>query len=196
MPPSLSVVTALARTHQCAPGVAPDTSVSIAEAEGLHAYSAYGNTTSPRFAPETPDAAIIPATDPIVAQDHNVDFDLMQTHCASLPAVDLSIADGFDACHSTRSGSKIPVEAYHHALRASLSTCNTGDPIRGVTNGHVADVDAAATTAPSIVAFAPSAPARVVPTHDVTATAAGAWNIFAEASVVAGAVRWHGEAPK
>ena len=75
------------------------------------------------------------------------------------------------------------------------STYNTGDPIRGITNGYVAGMEAAATAVPSLVAFAPAGPARGSPTHDVTASA-GTWNIFAGGSVIPGAVRWNAESPQ
>ena len=138
MPPSLSVVTALALTHQCAPGVAPDTNVSIAKAERLQALAVH---------------------------------------------------------QSMSADSEILAQAYHHALRAPPSTDNTGDPVRCILNGYVAAVGASATAVPSIVAFAPRAPAHAAPTHGVAASA-GAGNIFIAGNVIAGAVRWHGEAPK
>ena len=155
MHPVLSVVAALALAHQCAPGVAPDTIVSIAKAEsGLYALAVLDNTSGTRHAPDTPGAAIALATDPIVAQHHSVDLGLMQVNGANLPAVDLSIADAFDACQSMRAGSEILSQAYHHALRAMLSIYNAGDPIRGITNGYVAGVEAAPRP------FLPSSPLR------------------------------------
>jgi type IV secretion system protein VirB1 len=195
MDPVLSVVAALALAHQCAPGVAPDTIVSIADAKsGLYALAVHDNASGTRHAPDTPGAAIALATDPIVAQHHSVDLGLMQVNGANLPAVDLSVADAFDACQSMRTGSEILSQAYHHALRAVLSIYNTGHPVRGIINGYVAGVEAA-TAVPSIVTFAPAGPARAAPTHYVTASA-GAWNTFIEGSVIPSAVRWHAEAPQ
>ena len=180
MPPVLSVVAALALAHQCAPSVAPDTTVSIAKAEsGLNALAVHDNTSGARYAPDTPGAAVALATDLIVAQHHNVDLGLMQVNSANLTAAGLSIADAFDACRSMRAGADILSQAYHHALRAALSTYNTGDPMRGITNGYVAHVEAAAAAVPSIVTFAPTAPALVSPTHDATASASR-WDIFAQ----------------
>jgi len=138
------------------------------------------NTFSERYARGTPGATIARATDPIAARRHSVDPGLMQVNGAKLPAVDLSIADAFGACQS---------------MRDALSTCNTGNPIRVIANGYVAGPEAAATAVPSIVAFAPTGPARASPTHDASASA-GMWNFFAGGSVIPGAVRWRAESPE
>jgi len=70
MHPVLSTVSALAPPHQCAPGVAMDTTGSIANAEsGLHACAGHDSTSGMRHAPDTPGAAL--ATDVIGApHDH------------------------------------------------------------------------------------------------------------------------------
>jgi type IV secretion system protein VirB1 len=178
----------------CAPGVAPDTTVSIAKVEsGPHALAVHDSTSGTRYGPVTPGATI--ATDLVVAHDHNVDLGVMQVNSTNLAAIGLSIADAFNACQSMRTGSEIPSRAYHHALRATLYTYNVGDPIRGITDGYVAGGEAIAPAVPSIVAFAPAGPARASPTHDATASAR-TWNIFIERSVIAGAVRWYAESPE
>ena len=85
MSPALSVVAALALAHQCAPDVAPETIVGIAKTEsGLNVLSVHDNTSGARYAPPTPDAAIVLATSLIVAQHHNVDLGLMQVNSANL----------------------------------------------------------------------------------------------------------------
>jgi type IV secretion system protein VirB1 len=176
MSPALSVVAALALAHQCAPDVAPETIVGIAKTEsGLDALSVHDNTSGARYAPPTPDAAIMLATGLIVAQHHNVDLGLMQVNSTNLARVGLSIPDAFDACHSMQAGAQILSAAFHHALRAALSAYNTGDPQRGIANGYVASVEAATAAVPPVVALAPtkSAPAPVT-------RPAGDWNVFAE----------------
>jgi len=190
MHPILSIVSALAPSRQCAPGVAPDTIVSIAKAESrLHARAVHDNTSGTRHAPDTPGAAL--ATDVIGApHHHNVDLGVTQVNSANLAAVGPSIVDAFDAGSSMRACSGILSQACHRALRAAVSTCNAGDPIRGITRGYVAGEEAVATAVPSIVAFAPAGPARAAPTH-VTASA-GAWHIFIERS----AFHWHAESPE
>jgi hypothetical protein len=119
----------------------------------------------------------------------------MQVNSANLPAVGHSISGALDACCSTRPSAEMLFHAYHHALRAALSTCNTCDPMPDITNGYVAGAEAGATAVPSIATFAPTEPARASPTHDATASA-GTWNIFAEGSVIPDAVRWHAETPE
>ena len=85
MSPALSVVAALALAHQCAPDVAPETIVGIAKTEsGLHVLSVHDNTSGARYAPQTPDAAVVLATSLVVAQHHNVDLGLMQVNSANL----------------------------------------------------------------------------------------------------------------
>jgi type IV secretion system protein VirB1 len=179
MTTTLSVVAALALAHQCAPDIAPQTIASIAKAEsGLDALAVHDNTSGAEYTPEALGAAIALATSLIVAQHHNVDLGLMQVNSANLAAVGLSIRDAFDACHSMRAGGEILSQAFHHALRAALSTYNTGDPNRGITNGYVARVEAAATAVPAIAAFAPAGPAPASPTP-IARASAGAWDVFA-----------------
>ena len=190
MHPVLSIVAALAPSHQCAPSVAPNTTVSIAKAAAL---TVHDNTSRMPCAPYTHCAVL--AANLIVAHHHNVDLGVMQVNSANLAAVSPSVADAFDACGSMRAGSGIFSQAYHPALRAAVPMCNTGNSIRGMINGYVADVEAAERAVPSIVAFAPAGPAHADPTHDVTASA-GAWNIVAEGIFVTGAVRWHAESLK
>jgi len=176
MSPALSVVAALALAHQCAPDVAPETIVGIAKTEsGLHVLSVHDNTSGARYAPQTPDAAIVLATSLIVAQHHNVDLGLMQVNSANLASVGLSIPNAFDACHSMQAGAQILSGAFHRALRAALSAYNTGDPQRGITNGYVASVEAATAAALPVVALAPATSAPAPVTRPATD-----WNVFAQ----------------
>jgi type IV secretion system protein VirB1 len=174
MSPALSVVAALALARQCAPGVAPETMVSIAKAESaLQALAVHDNTAGARYAPETRDAAIALATKLTAEQHHNVDLGLMQVNSANLATVGLSIGDAFDACRSMRAGAALLSGAFHQALRAALSTYNTGDPQRGIANGYVARVEAAITAVPPIGALASSAPPAAPAADAVTEAAEG-----------------------
>jgi type IV secretion system protein VirB1 len=179
MSPALSVVAALVLARQCAPGVAPETVVSIAKTESaLQTLAVHDNTSGTRYAPETRDAAIALATKLIAEQHHNVDLGLMQVNSANLATVGLSIGDAFDACHSMHAGAAILSGAFDHALRAALSAYNTGDPQRGIANGYVARVEAAITAVPPIGALASPAP-TAAPAADAATKAAGGWDLFA-----------------
>jgi type IV secretion system protein VirB1 len=116
MHPVLSIVAALAPSHQCAPSVVPDTTVSIAKADAL---TVHVNTSRMPCAPHTPCAAL--TANLIVAHHHNGDLGVMQVNSANPAAVGPSVADAFDACGSMRAGSGTFSQAYHQALRAAVS---------------------------------------------------------------------------
>jgi len=181
MSAALSIVAALALAHQCAPAVAPETVVGIAKTEsGLYPLEIHDNTTRRSYAPDTVDAAIALATGLIQGQGHSVDLGLMQVNSGNLAAFNLSIPDAFDACHSIEVGARILLAAFHSALRSALSAYNTGDRQRGIANGYVGRVEAAAMTVPAFAADAvkpPSAPVAV----PNPAPAAG-WDVFAQSA--------------
>jgi type IV secretion system protein VirB1 len=177
---TLSVVAALALAHQCAASVAPQTVVGIAKTEsGLNPLAIHDNATGLSYAPDSTNEAIALASSLILGQRHSVDLGLMQINSANLATSDLDIAHAFDACHSMGAGARILSGAFYHALRVALSTYNTGDPQRGIDNGYVARVEAAATvlpgTAPTVPAAAPQTPA----TPSGTSARAG-WDVFAQ----------------
>jgi type IV secretion system protein VirB1 len=176
----LSVVAALALAQQCAPGVAPETVVSIARTEsGLNPLAIHDNTSGRSYAPESTNEATALAISLILGQRHSVDLGLMQVNSANLAISNLSIAEAFNACHSMEAGAHILAGAFRRALRSALSAYNTGDPQRGINNGYVASVEAAAVSVPAIVpatrAPAPPAPA----TQSGTPPTAG-WDVFAQ----------------
>src|SRR5690349_15604018 len=105
---ALSVVAALALAHQCAPGVAPETVISIAKTEsGLNPLAIHDNASGQSYAPDSVNEAIALATSLIIAQRHSVDVGLMQINSANLAASNLDIAHAFDACHSMEAGARI-----------------------------------------------------------------------------------------
>ena len=104
MHPILSIVTTLARPHQCAPGVAPNTTGGITKVEiGRYALDVHDNTSGTRYAPATRGAML--STNLIVAHHHDVDVGVMRVSSANLTAVGPSVADVFDACGSMCAGS-------------------------------------------------------------------------------------------
>ena len=176
----LSIVAALALAHQCAAAVAPETIVSIAETEsGLNPLSIHDNATGRSYAPASANEAIAIATDLTVSQHHSVDVGLMQINSANLAIANLDIANAFDACRSMDAGAHIFSAAIHHALRAALSAYNTGDQQRGMDNGYVARVEAAATALP-IAASAGSASASHMPLASSGPSVPAGWDVFAQ----------------
>ncbi len=177
MSATLSVVAVLALAHQCGPAVAPETVVSVAKTEsGLNPLLIHDNTTGRTYAPESANEAIARATNLIQAQHHSVDLGLMQINNANLAMSKLSVADAFGACRSIEVGARILSAAFHRALRAALSSYNTGDPQRGLDNGYVASVEATAVTVPPITAE--PVPVPQAPVQQSGIPAAG-WDVFA-----------------
>ena len=116
MHPVLSIVTALAPPHQCVPGVAPGTSVSIAKTEsGLHALAMHDKTFGMPYAADTLGAAL--ATDVTVAHHQNIRLGVMHPNSANLQAVGVPIANAFDASGPMRAGSGILARGQRPSLR-------------------------------------------------------------------------------
>ena len=138
----------------CAPHVAPETLAAVARTESNFTELAiHDNATRRSFAPASRDEAIALATDAISVQRHSVDLGLMQINSANLPRLGMSVADAFDPCRSLAAADRVLVAGYalpanqdgqQEALRQALSRYNTGNPVRGVANGYVARVQAAA----------------------------------------------------
>lgn len=178
---ALSVVAALALAHQCTATVAPETVVSIAKTEsGLNPLAVHDNATGLSYAPGSANEAIALATG-LIRQRHSVDLGLMQINSANLAVLDLDIPHAFDPCRSMDSGARILSGAFRHALRIALSTYNTGDQRRGIDNGYVARVEAAATTLPALTSPAPATAQQARPSPSSTPAGAG-WDVFAQSS--------------
>jgi type IV secretion system protein VirB1 len=179
---TLSVVAALALAHQCGASVAPETVVSIAKTEsGLNPLAIHDNATGLSYSPDSANEAIALATSLILGQHHSVDLGLMQINSVNLATSDLDIAHAFDPCHSIETGARILSNAYHRALRVALSTYNTGDQQRGIDNGYVARVEAAATVLPVIAPAVPAAAPQTPATPSGTPAHTG-WDVFAQGS--------------
>jgi type IV secretion system protein VirB1 len=177
MTAAISAALALTMAAQCAPGVAPETTVSIAQAEsGLDPLAVRDNTTGQSYQPAEIGEAIAIASDLILAQHHSVDLGLMQVTSANLVPLGLSIADAFDVCRSMAAGGQILSSAYRSALTSALSTYNTGNPTQGIANGYVARVVAASAAVPPIQSAAPAPPAA--PAKASKASPSG-WDVFA-----------------
>jgi hypothetical protein len=150
---SLPATYVAALAIHCAPLAAPETLVSIAQAEsGLEPLAIHNNTTGETLLPPTVDAAIREAED-LIRAGHSVDLGLMQINSANLPLVNLTVVQAFEACHALAAGARLLAAGYsggsttneqQRALRIALSRYNTGDPTDGFANGYVSRVESAA----------------------------------------------------
>jgi type IV secretion system protein VirB1 len=90
----------------------------------------------------------------LIAEGRSIDLGLAQISSRNLTTLGLTVADAFDACRNIASASKLIDRDYAKALntgpqhrpllQSAYSAYNTGDALRGQTNGYVDMVEAAA----------------------------------------------------
>jgi type IV secretion system protein VirB1 len=189
---ALAITSALiALSGQCAPTVAPGTTLSFARAEsGLDPLAIHSNADGRSYHPATKAEAIAIASS-MIARGERPDLGFMQINAGNLAFLRLSITDAFELCPSIAAGARILHGGYdpcmdaggeaQACLRTAASTYNTGSPTRGFTNGYVHLIAAAAehvipaiavqqatapTDAATVVSPPPSASACVPPSPD------------------------------
>jgi len=182
----LSLSQVLMVAAHCAPAAAPQTLAAIAEVEsGFDSLAIGVNGPQPiRLRPASPAQASAIAGR-LIAQGASVDLGLAQINSKNLQALGLTAADLFDPCRNLAASAQVlsaglgralaahrPAEA---ALRAALSYYNTGDAERGLTNGYVAKVSAAAAR---IAAASAPEPNASKPSLAWTISAPAAWDVF------------------
>jgi type IV secretion system protein VirB1 len=150
---SLPAAYVVALAMHCAPLVAPETLVSIAQTESrLDPLAIRDNTTGKVYTPATVEAASTQA-EGLIRAGHSVDLGLMQINSANLHLAGLSVFQSFKACYALAAGARLLAQGYsggvtvdeqQRALRVALSRYNTGDPLRGFENGYVGRVVSAA----------------------------------------------------
>jgi len=150
---SLPAAYVAALAMHCAPLVAPETLVSIAQTESrFEPLAIHDNTTGKANMPATVEATSAQA-DSLIRAGHSVDLGLMQINGANLHLAGLSVLQSFEACYALAAGARLLVRGYsggvavdeqQRALRIALSRYNTGDPLRGFENGYVGRVVSAA----------------------------------------------------
>ena len=189
---TLSLAVALALAAQCAPNVAPQTLLSVVHVESRFEPLAIGVNGAPRIvvAPTSVDDAVAKAG-ALIAAGRNIDLGLAQINSKNLSWLGLSLREVFEPCTNLGAASRILQDGYGRsdagrvgeqaALKTALSYYNTGDPIRGISNGYVGKVTAAAArivpaiggaSLPSALGSRPEAP-QEPPLH--------AWDVFGEA---------------
>lgn len=195
----LSLAAALALAAQCAPSVAPETLLSVVQIESRFEPLAIGVNGLPRItvAPASVSEAVA-AAERLIAVGRNVDLGLAQINSRNLAWLGLSVADVFDPCTNFRAAARILQAGYarseagrvgeQSALKTALSYYNTGHPVRGLANGYVGKVSAAAgRLVPAIAATAP-APSPPLPIPPAPVVASRAWDVFGEVREGAGFV--------
>jgi type IV secretion system protein VirB1 len=152
---ALTLAAALALAAQCAPTVAPETLLSVVQVESRFDPLAIGVNGSPRLnvTPTSVDDAVARAGD-LIAAGRSLDLGLAQINSKNLAWLGLSLREVFEPCTNLKAAARVLQDGYGRsdagrvgeqaALRATLSYYNTGHPVRGLSNGYVGKVEAAA----------------------------------------------------
>lgn len=177
---ALDLPTLLGLATACAPQVAPQTMVAIVRVESAFEPLAIGvNGARSRAERPATIAAAAARAEALIARGHSIDLGLAQINSRNLAWLGLTPRDAFDPCRNLAAGARVLEAGYRRAapaagqeqaaLRTALSYYNTGHPERGLRNGYVAKVTAAAGQVPRI----PQASAAAPPP--------AAWDVFARA---------------
>ena len=173
---------------QCAPGVASQTLLAVAQVESGFEPLAIGvNGRRPmRLTPATRAEASATAQS-LIAGGASIDLGLGQINSRNLAWLGLSISDAFDPCLNLAASARILSADYRRAaawsgdeqsaLRTALSLYNTGDVRRGFLNGYVARVGRAASHG------APTFQQRGPVLRVSAALRPPAWDVFAAPAV-------------
>ena len=155
----IALPVALALARSCAPQVAPETLLSVAQAEsGLDPWIIGINGRPHRSLHPGSAAQAIATADDLRRRGLNFDVGLAQLNVRNLSRLGLTLEQAFDPCRNLAGGGRILTEAYlrRGELVAALSTYNTGDDRRGVRNGYVAQVYRAAARIVPAISASPS----------------------------------------
>ncbi len=166
----------------CAPHVATNTLLAIVRVEsGLDplVIGVNGAGGGP-VRSATPEAAAARAA-ALLAAGRSIDLGLGQINARNLPRLGLTLRAAFEPCQNLAAAAQVLQWGYARAapgpararLTTALSYYNTGHPRRGVDNGYVARVHAAASRLTESVAAPASRPAP--------SDAPPAWDVFARA---------------
>lgn len=165
---TLSLPAALALAAQCAPGVAPETLLSVAHTESKFDPLAIGvnGAKNPPPARTAVDAAAVARR--YIAAGYSVDLGIAQINSRNLGWLALSVEEAFDPCRNLAAAARVLTANYTVASRryaagtalgVALSMYNTGDGARGYRNGYVGRVyRSAAFVVPAIAGSPATAP--------------------------------------
>lgn len=137
----------------CAPSVAPETMVAVirVESEGDPFRIGVNSGGALRRQPGNAADAIATARG-LLQRGANFDAGLMQINSANFARLGLTAETVFDPCTNLRAGARVLADNYSRArdaghaypLQAAISEYNTGSRVRGLSNGYVGRVYAAA----------------------------------------------------
>jgi len=186
----LAFIFALAQV--CAPQTAPETLTAVAYVESRFDPLAIGVNRGrrPDRAPrDAAEAARIARA--LLAEGANLDLGLAQINSDNLGWLGLSVEAAFDPCRSLAAAGRILNAGYRPVrgdspqmtLRTALSRYNTGHPTRGLSNGYVARVEAAAERLALTAARPPQGPRMAIPAEAAPEPVMppAAWDVFARA---------------
>nr|WP_255555222.1 lytic transglycosylase domain-containing protein [Trinickia mobilis] len=161
--------------QRCAPNVALSTMSSIVKVESrgnMYALADAGPVNLPWSVRKNLVRSFYPATleeasglaRSLIAQGHTVSLGLSQVNDRNLKRMGLTIEQVFDPCTNIATGARILTDFYdraskqygagERALQAAISAYNSGDFERGIENGYVGLVYAAAGAVPTLSAGA------------------------------------------
>jgi type IV secretion system protein VirB1 len=186
MPIDLPTMMALAEA--CAPTVAASTLLAVAQAEsGLEPLAIGVNGRRPARIIASSKVEAVTVAERLIAAGGAPDLGIAQINSRNLAWLGLSVADAFDPCRNLAASARVIAAGYDRAdprpgaeqaaLRTALSYYNTGDAQRGLRNGYVTKVVAAAgRIVPALQPGAPPAPAA----EPMPAPPPPAWDVFAK----------------
>ena len=159
----------------CAPHVHQQTMAAIVKTEsGFKPFAIGINKSEVKLArqPANKQEAVTTAKW-LISNGYNIDMGMAQINSANMKRLGVSVEDLFDPCKNVSAGAKILLNNYvdafkkigepQNALRAALSSYNTGNATAGIKNGYVAKVTAASVTVPALLALAPKTPEQAPP---------------------------------
>ncbi len=150
---ALSTTVLAALLSSCAPTVAPATMGAIIHVESESDPFRIGVNSGGSLVRQPGNAVDAIATArSLMRRGANFDAGLMQINSANFTRLSVTVETVFDPCTNLRAGARLLTENYLRArvsghadpLRAALSEYNTGSPSRGLMNGYVHKVFAAA----------------------------------------------------
>lgn len=185
----LAIIFSLAQT--CAPAAAPETLAAIAYVESRFDPLAIGVNRGPRPSRRPQDRAdAVRIARDLLARGADLDLGVGQINSGNLAWLGLSVEDAFDPCRNLAASAKVLRSGYRPAgdrpdqrqaaLRIALSRYNTGHPERGLRNGYVGRVEAAAVRL-SLALPAPDATVRTQPVPVTAEVPPPHWDVFARA---------------
>jgi type IV secretion system protein VirB1 len=157
----LGAAAVIALALRCAPNVAPQTLLAVAQAEsGLNPFAIGVNRAAFQAPQPQSRAEAVKLATSLLAGGANLDLGLAQINSANLARLGLTVDDAFDPCRSLAASATVLEAGYRsvidvetdpqHALRTAFSLYNTGDRRRGFRNGYVARVERSAVSLPPI----------------------------------------------